>query len=45
MYRHFHKLLKWLVALPLAIMVVILMAIQPLGDDDAPLALPSFHHS
>lgn len=41
-HLHFHKLLKWLVALPMAVMVLILMAIQQ-NKDERELPIASYH--
>ncbi|KAL6763316.1 hypothetical protein V8C86DRAFT_347755 [Haematococcus lacustris] len=49
-HLHFHKLLKWLVALPMLLMVAILMAFRAPGDDgegglSLSAALPLTEHS
>ncbi len=43
-HLHFHKLLKWLVALPPALMAVaVLAATRRMEDDGRPSNLPSYH--
>eukprot|EP00798_Chlamydomonas_sp_ICE-L_P007322 gene7322-442_t len=40
-HLHFHKLFKWMVALPLVVMVIMLLAMKRDGDDPE---LPSYSH-
>lgn len=42
-HMHFHKLLKWFITLPLALMVALVLMIKRDAPEDLPL--PSYHHN